>query len=62
MFGQDGESGDVTTNQKFAQIGPHLMFTDAIFGHSLYDLSQGTGNKVIYAPICSYSMFYSSIV
>ncbi len=38
------------------------MSTDAILGHSLYDLSQGTGIKVIYAPVWSYSMYYSNIV
>ncbi len=27
-----------------------------------YNLGQGTGNKVIYALVWSYSMFYSSIV
>ena len=32
-----------------------------ILGHSLYDLCQGTGNKVFYAPACSYSMLYNSI-
>ncbi len=28
---------------------------DTILGHSLYDLGQGTRNKVIYTLVCSYS-------
>ncbi len=47
QYRQDGESSDVTTNRNFAYIGPHLRLRNAILGHSLYDLGQGTGNKVI---------------
>ncbi len=41
---QGGKSSDVTTNQTFALIGPHLVCTNAILDHSLYNLGQGTGN------------------
>ena len=30
-----------------------ISWTDAILGHSLYNLGQRTGNKFIYAPVCS---------
>ena len=43
-------------------MGPHLVFTDAILGHSLCDFGQGTGNKVIYAQVCSYSMSMFTVV
>ncbi len=32
--------------------------TNTILGHSLHDLGQETGNKVIYALVCGYSIFY----
>ena len=35
----------------------NLHTSDTILGHSLYDLGQGTGNKVIYALVCSIQCF-----
>ncbi len=50
QYNQGSESSDVTTNQKITEIGPHLRPRNAILGHSLYYLGQGTGNNVM---LCS---------